>query len=78
MHREACRVMTNGDREGWIFLSHSHTNSGFFSCSPLNTPFKVLCVRLQEYAIFICLSIVFEPELIRFFAYKVEKPQLKI
>ena len=22
--------MTNGDHEGWIFLSHPHTNNGFF------------------------------------------------
>ena len=28
-HHEACRVMTNGDREGQIFLSHPHTNNGF-------------------------------------------------
>ena len=29
-HHEACRVMTNGDPEGWIFLSYPHTNNGFF------------------------------------------------
>ena len=31
-HHEACRVMTNGDPEGRIFLSYSypHTNNGFF------------------------------------------------
>ena len=29
-HREACQVMTIGDREGRIFLSHSHTKHGFF------------------------------------------------
>ena len=34
-HHEACRVMTNGDPEGRIFLFYSHTNNGFFSCSPL-------------------------------------------
>ena len=35
-HHEACRVMTNGDSKGHIFLSFSHTNNGFFfSCSPL-------------------------------------------
>ena len=34
-HREACRVMTNGDPEGQIFLSYTHTNNGFFSCSLL-------------------------------------------
>ena len=27
---EACRVMSNGDHEGQIFLSHPHTNNGFF------------------------------------------------
>ena len=27
---EAYRVMTNGDREGMIFLSYPHTNNGFF------------------------------------------------
>ena len=30
LHHEACRVMTNGDPEGWIFLSYPHTNIGFF------------------------------------------------
>ena len=29
-HHEACRVMKIGDREGLIFLSHPHTNNGFF------------------------------------------------
>ena len=29
-HHEACRVITNGDDEGRIFLSHPHTNNGFF------------------------------------------------
>ena len=29
-HHEACRVMTNGDSEGQIFLSFPHTNNGFF------------------------------------------------
>ena len=29
-HHEACRVMTNGDPDGQIFLSHPHTNNGFF------------------------------------------------
>ena len=29
-HHEFCRVMANGDREGRIFLSHPHTNNGFF------------------------------------------------
>ena len=29
-HAEACRVRTNGDREGRIFLSFPHTNNGLF------------------------------------------------
>ena len=29
-HHEACRVMTNDDLEGPIFLSYPHTNNGFF------------------------------------------------
>ena len=29
-HHKACRVMTNGDPEGRIFLSYPHTNNGFF------------------------------------------------
>ena len=29
-HHEACRVMTFGDREGRIFLSHPHTHDGNF------------------------------------------------
>ena len=29
-HPEACRVMTNGDPEGHIFLSYSHVNNGYF------------------------------------------------
>ena len=40
-HHEACQVMTNGDCEGSIFLSHPHTNDGFFSCSPLNNSFYI-------------------------------------
>ena len=30
-HHEACRVMTNVDPEGYIFLSYPHTNNGLFS-----------------------------------------------
>ena len=29
-HHEACRVMTNCDPEGQIFLSYPHPNNGFF------------------------------------------------
>ena len=40
-HHEACRVMTNGDPEGRIFLSYPQTNFFFFSCSPLFFSFKI-------------------------------------
>ena len=30
-HHEACRVMTNGDAEGQIFISYPQANNGFFS-----------------------------------------------
>ena len=39
-HHEACRVMTNGDHEGWIFLSYPHTNNDFFFL--LNTKYLIL------------------------------------
>ena len=29
-HHKACRVMTNGNPEGGIFLSYPHKNNGFF------------------------------------------------
>ena len=29
-HHKACWVITNGDHEGQIFLSHPHTNNGLF------------------------------------------------
>ena len=29
-HHKACRVMSNCDPEGQIFLSHPHMNNGFF------------------------------------------------
>ena len=32
---EACRVVTNGDPEGRIFLSYPHTNNGFLFLLPL-------------------------------------------
>ena len=41
-HHEACRGMANRDHEGRIFISHSHTNNGFFSCSPLNNLYFTL------------------------------------
>ena len=33
-HFEACRVMTNGNPERWIFLSYSHMNNGFLVGEP--------------------------------------------
>ena len=35
MHHEDCRVMTNGDLEGQIFLAYPHTNNGFLHTTVL-------------------------------------------
>ena len=46
-------MMTNGDPEGQIFPSHSHTIHDFFSCSPLlYTAFhdKKMSQEFPEYA----------------------------
>ena len=46
-HHEACRVMTNGDGEGLIILSHPHTNNGFLFLH--NIRYRILLLnRLQE------------------------------
>ena len=29
-HHKACRMISNGDPEGWIFLSYPHVKNGFF------------------------------------------------
>ena len=39
-HHEACRVMTNGDPEGLIFLSYPHTNTRFFFLHTTDILFK--------------------------------------
>ena len=51
-HCLACRMRTNGDPEGQIFLSHLHSNNEFFSCPPLNTTFYALKMlpEVHEYA----------------------------
>ena len=36
LHHKACQVMTNGDQEGQIFLSHPHTTNGFFFLLTIN------------------------------------------
>ena len=43
-------MMTNGDHEGSILLSHPHTNNGFFSCSPLNISSMKKASKNPEYA----------------------------
>ena len=40
-HDEACRVRTNGDHEGQIFLSHPHTNNGYFFLLTTKTSFYI-------------------------------------
>ena len=52
-HHKACRVMANGDPEGWIFLSHPHTNNGFVLLLIIKYP--ILCLKkglpgVPEYA----------------------------
>ena len=45
-HHEACRMMTNGDPKGQIFLSYPHTNNGFFFL--LTTVFIYLFISSPE------------------------------
>ena len=42
-HHKACRVMTNGDHEGQIFLSNPHMNNGFFFL--LTIKYCILCLK---------------------------------
>ena len=50
LHHEACRVMTNGDSEGRIFLSCPHTNNGsFFLLTPVFLLFKNKLPGIPEY-----------------------------
>ena len=39
-YHEACLVMTNGDGEGQTFISHPHTNNGFFFLITTKSPFS--------------------------------------
>ena len=48
-HYEACRVMTNGDPEGQIFLSYPHTNNGFFFLLTTFLKFKNKLPEVPEY-----------------------------
>ena len=45
-HHQACRVMTNGDHEGQIFLSHPHKNNGLFFL--LTTRYIILYWKKDE------------------------------
>ena len=47
-HYEACRVMTNGDPEGWIFRYHPHTINGLFFMSIIKHRIDLEKKRLQE------------------------------
>ena len=49
-HHEACRVMTNGDPEGRIFLSYPHTNNGFFFLAHHFFLFQNKLPEVPEYA----------------------------
>ena len=43
-HHEACRVMTNGDAVGRIFLPHPHPNNGIFFL--LTIKYRILCFKI--------------------------------
>ena len=45
-HHEACRVMTNGNPEGQIFLPYPHMNNGFFFL--LTTVFICFKISFQK------------------------------
>ena len=45
-HHEACPVMTNSDCDGQNFLSHPHTNNGFFFL--LTTKYLILYWKKHE------------------------------
>ena len=49
-HHKPCRVMANGDPEGWIFLSHPgfYPTLDSFSCSPAKNPTFSCLERLPE------------------------------
>ena len=52
-HHEACRLMTKGDHDGRIFLSHPHRNNGLFFLPPPPPPppppHEVLYFMLENY-----------------------------
>ena len=64
-HHEACRVMTNCDRDGLIFLSQPHSNNRYFSCSSFNTThlypryevYRGYIVFAFSVPMFVCLSV---------------------
>ena len=49
-HHEACRVMTNKDAEGQIFLSYTHMNIGFNFLLTTVSLFKNKLPEVPEYA----------------------------
>ena len=49
-HHQACRVMTNGDPEGRIFLSYSRTNYGFLLTTVFIYLFQKKFPEVPEYA----------------------------
>ena len=43
-HHKACQVMTNCGLVGRIFLSHLHTNNGFFFFPTIK--YRILCLKM--------------------------------
>ena len=51
-------MMTNGDPDGRILLSHPHTNNGFFSCSSLNSTFLIFKKGSHKFLIMLRCDII--------------------
>ena len=49
-HHEACRLITNCDSEGQIFLSYPHTNNVFFFLFTIVFLFENKLLEVSEYA----------------------------
>ena len=49
-HHKTCPVMTNGDPEGWVFLSYPHNNNGLFFLLTTVFLFKTKHPEVPKYA----------------------------
>ena len=47
-HHEACQVMTNGDPEGQIILSHPNTINGFLFLLTITKYHILCCIKVHQ------------------------------